>query len=258
MNIRVLTVGDVVGSSGVSFLRKKLSRLKSEKKIDFCIVNGENASMVGITPDQAEDIFYAGADVITLGNHVWNRREIIPYLESHSDILRPANLSAAVPGVGRQVYHMPFGDIAVIVLIGRCGMDFGPDNPFLCVERILPKLDTALVMVEMHAEATSEKLALCHMLDGRVSAVYGTHTHVPTADLEIFPHGTGYISDLGMTGPAHSVLGVNPKQSIAGFRGEITSRYEQAPGKCKLEAAIFSLDPDTGKTVETEQVILRE
>jgi len=258
MEIRVLTIGDVVGSSGVNFLRKKLSWIKKEKKIDFCIVNGENASMVGITPDQAEDIFYAGADVITLGNHVWNRREIIPYMECHTDLLRPANLSPSIPGYGWHVYHMPFGDIAVVVLIGRCNMDFGPENPFLRMDRLLPKLDTNLIMVEMHAEATSEKLAMCHMLDGKVSAVYGTHTHVPTADLCIFPQGTGYISDLGMTGPAFSVLGVNPKQSVSNFRGEITGRYEQAPGKSKLEAAIFTLDATTGKTIETEQLLLRE
>ena len=258
MELRVLTVGDVVGQAGLSYLGKMLRKLKREHRVDFCIVNGENASMVGMTPRQAEEIFDAGADVITLGNHVWNRREIIPYLEETSYVLRPANLSPQVPGLGYHVYETSAGDLSVINLVGRCGMDFGPNNPFLLVEQMLRRIDTKLIMVEIHAEATSEKLAMGYMLDGRVSAVYGTHTHVPTADLQILPNGTGYVTDLGMTGPRFSVLGVNPKQSIATFRGEVTSRYEQAAGPCKLEAALFTIDAATGKTVAVERIFAHD
>ncbi len=258
MELRVLTVGDVVGSAGLSYLSKTLRPLRKEKKIDFCIVNGENTSMTGMTPRQADDIFFAGADVITLGNHIWNRREIIPYLEDTVYVLRPANLAPQLPGVGYHVYETAAGPLAVIDLIGRCGMNFGPDNPFLLVERLLKELNTRLVFVEIHAEATSEKLAMGYLLDGRVSAVYGTHTHVPTADLQILPKGTGFVTDLGMTGPKISVLGVNPKQSIATFRGDLTSRYEQATGPCKLEGAIFTIDCDSGRTVGTERIFLHD
>lgn len=258
MEIRVLTVGDVVGSAGLGYLSSHLRSLKKQLGVDFCIVNGENASMVGMTPAQADDIFFAGADVITLGNHVWNRREIVPYLENSVYVLRPANLSPQVPGVGWHVYDTKAGALAVVDLVGRCGMDFTPQNPFLEIDRILPQLGTKLIFVELHAEATSEKLAMGYMLDGKVSAVYGTHTHVPTADLQILPKGTGFVSDLGMTGPANSVLGVNPRQSVATFRGELTSRYEQASGPCKLEAALFTVDSATGKTVATERILLHD
>lgn len=258
MKLRILTVGDVVGSAGLSYLGKTLRALKREKHIDFCVVNGENASMVGMTPRQADDIFFAGADVITLGNHIWNRREIIPYLEDTAYVLRPANLAPQLPGIGYHTFDTAAGPLTVINLVGRCGMDFGPDNPFLLVEKLVKELDTRMLLVEIHAEATSEKLAMGYLLDGRASAVYGTHTHVPTADLQILPKGTGFVTDLGMTGPVYSVLGVNPKQSIATFRGDLTTRYEQAPGPCKLEGAIFTIDSESGKTVETERVFLHD
>ena len=173
-------------------------------------------------------------------------------------MLRPANLAPQLPGIGYHTYDTVAGPLAVINLVGRCGMDFGPDNPFLLVEKLLKELDTRMLLVEIHAEATSEKLAMGYLMDGRASAVYGTHTHVPTADLQILPKGTGFVTDLGMTGPVYSVLGVNPKQSIATFRGDLTSRYEQAPGPCKLEGAIFTVDSESGKTVETERVFLHD
>lgn len=258
MELRILTVGDVVGAAGLGYLEKTLRALKRQQAIDFCIVNGENASMVGMTPQQADDIFFAGADVITLGNHVWNRREIVPYLEDTAFVLRPANLAPQLPGVGYHTYDTKAGPLVVIDLVGRCGMDFGPDNPFLLVEKLLREIDTPRIMVEIHAEATSEKLAMAYMLDGRVSTVYGTHTHVPTADLQILPKGTGYVTDLGMTGPRFSVLGVNPKQSVANFRGDLTGRYEQASGPCKLEGAVFTLDGATGKTTNVERIMIHD
>ena len=258
MDIRVLAVGDVVGEPGMARIRKGLRRLRQKTAADFVIVNGENASVVGITPDQAEDIFDAGADVITMGNHTFGKREITDYLDECPQILRPANYAPQVPGKGWAVYDTRFGPIAVIDLIGRCNMDYGPDNPFLLVEKILKQIDTRLILVELHAEATSEKLAMGYMLDGRVSAVWGTHTHVPTADAQVLPKGTGYVTDLGMTGPKISVLGIQPHLSIAKFRGDLTGRYRWAEGPTKLEAVLFTIDSETGLCRNAERVDIHD
>lgn len=253
MERRILAVGDVT-AGGLQFLRRRLPKLLRQREIDFCVVNGENASLVGITPEQAEAIFSAGANVITLGNHAFNRREIVPYIARTPELLRPANQPPQQPGQGWGVFETPFGDVAVVNLIGRCGMDFTPDNPFLLVERILPRLQTWLICVEIHAEATSEKQAMAWMLDGRVSAVWGTHTHVQTADEEILPNGTGRITDLGMTGPCRSILGVKPELSIKKLRGDLTGRYEPADGPCRLEGCIFTVDDRSGRCVGVERV----
>ena len=210
--------------------------------------------MVGITPTQAEDILDAGADVITLGNHSFAKREITSYLDDCSRILRPANYAPQVPGRGWQTFETKFGDVAVIDLIGRCNMDYGPDNPFLLVEKILKQVEAKFIFVEIHAEATSEKLAMGYLLDGRVSAVWGTHTHVPTADARVLPKGTGYVTDLGMTGPRDSVLGIRPELSIAKFRGDLTERYRWADGPTKLEGVLFTIDSATGKCLRAERV----
>ena len=256
MELRVLAVGDVVGQPGMERIRRDLRRLIRKTGADFTVVNGENASVVGITPDQAEDILDAGADVVTLGNHSFGKREIVPYLDDSTRILRPANYAPQAPGIGWQVYETRAGDVAVIDLIGRVNMDYTPDNPFLLVEKILTKLDTARILVEMHGEATSEKLAMGYHLDGKVSAVWGTHTHVPTADARVLPRGTGYVTDLGMTGPAESVLGIRPELSIAKFRGDLTERYRWAEGPTKLEAVLFTLDGATGKCLKAERTDL--
>ena len=256
MELRVLAVGDVVGNPGMDRIRKSLRRLIQKTGADFTIVNGENASVVGITPRQAEDILDAGADVITLGNHSFSKREIVPYLDDTDRVLRPANYAPQTPGQGWAVYETRFGPIGVIDLIGRGNMDYSPDNPFLLVEKILKKRDSRLILVELHAEATSEKLAMGYMLDGRVSAVWGTHTHVPTADIRVLPRGTGYITDLGMTGPRESVLGIRPELSIARFRGDLPERYRWAEGDTKLEGALFTIDAATGKCLKAERVDL--
>lgn len=176
MEWNVLAVGDVVADCGVSMIEKHLPRLRRQVKADFTVVNGENAAILGITRDQAEAILGAGADVITMGNHTFGRREICPYLDDCPRILRPANLAPQLPGRGWGMFDSPMGEIAVIDLIGRCNMDYNPDNPFLLVDKILKPITTKFILVEIHAEATSEKLAMGHMLDGRVSAVWGTHT----------------------------------------------------------------------------------
>lgn len=254
LELKVLAVGDVVGNPGMERIRRNLRQLKRKTGADFVVVNGENASVVGITPDQAEDILDAGADVITLGNHSFGKREIVSYLDDSTQILRPANLAPQAPGIGWRVFETSCGDVAVIDLIGRCNMDYGPDNPFLIVEKILKKIDTRLILVEFHGEATSEKLAMGYMLDGRISALWGTHTHVPTADARVLPKGTGYVTDLGMTGPAESVLGIRPELSIAKFRGDLTERYRLAEGSTKLEGVLFTIDTATGKCRKTERI----
>ena len=254
MECKVLAVGDVVGNPGMDRVCRSLRYLKRKTGADFVIVNGENAAVVGMTPRQGEDILDAGADVITMGNHTFSKREIVDYLEDCPQILRPANLAPQAPGKGWDVFDTKFGPVAVVDLIGRCNMDYGPDNPFLLIEKILKQIDTKLILVEIHAEATSEKLAMGYMLDGRVSAVWGTHTHVPTADAQVLPKGTGYVTDLGMTGPKHSVLGIKPQLSIEKFRGDLTSRYQWADGPTKLEAVLFTIDTITGLCKKAERV----
>lgn len=254
MDWKVLAVGDVVGNPGVERVRRSLRQLKRKCGADFVVVNGENASVVGITPNQAEDILDAGADVITMGNHTWGKREIVNYLDDCPQILRPANYAPQVPGRGWNVFETAVGNVAVIDLIGRCNMDYSPDNPFLMVDKILKQITARIILVELHAEATSEKLAMGHMLDGRVSAVWGTHTHVPTADAQILPRGTGYVTDLGMTGPKNSILGIRPELSIAKFRGDLPNRYQWAEGPTKIEAVLFTIDSGTGKCRSVERV----
>ena len=256
MIMKVLAVGDVVASNGLDFLKSNLPALKKDYNVDFCVVNGENTAVLGMTPGQAEAILDAGADVITMGNHTWGRREIVPYMQKSNRVIRPANLPSLQPGKGWGLYDTAFGPVAVIDLIGRCNMDYNADNPFTEVERILRKLQTKLIFVEIHAEATSEKLAMGWMLDGKVSAVWGTHTHVQTADDRVLPAGTGYITDLGMTGPRNSILGIRPDLSIRRFRGEIPQRYEPAAGSCKLEGCLFHIDTDSGLCKKTERILI--
>ena len=254
MDFKVLAVGDVVGGPGMDRVCKSLRWMKKKTGADFVVVNGENASVVGITPNQAEDILDAGADVITMGNHTYAKREIVDYMEDASRILRPANYAPQAPGRGYGIYETTIGPVAVIDLQGRVNMDYTPDNPFLEIERILKEIDTKIILVELHAEATSEKLAMGYMLDGRVSALWGTHTHVPTADAQVLPQGTGYVTDLGMTGPKISVLGIQPQLSIAKFRGDLPERYRWAGGPTKMEAVLFTIDSQTGLCRKAERV----
>ena len=254
MDFKVLCVGDVVGNPGLDRVSRSLRYLKRKTGADFVIVNGENAAAIGMTPQQGEEILDAGADVITMGNHTWAKREIVPYLEDCPQILRPANYAPQVPGRGWAEFDTKAGTVAVIDLIGRCGMDYGPENPFLLVEKILKQTKAKIILVEIHAEATSEKLAMGWMLDGRVSAVWGTHTHVPTADAQVLPKGTGYVTDLGMTGPKNSILGIRPELSIQKFRGDLTERYKWAEGPAKMEAVLFTIDSATGKCKAAERV----
>lgn len=254
MLANILAVGDVVGAHGLRYLKRNLRRFQKENDVVFTVVNGENASNVGLTPEQAEDMFDAGADVVTLGNHAFRQNSIHEYLDETPYILRPANYAPQTPGRGYGVFDSKIGDIAVVNLIGRVNMDCGPNNPFLLVDQILPELGEAkLILVDFHAEATSEKLAMGYMLDGKVTALWGTHTHVPTADAQVLPNGTGYITDLGMTGPKISVIGIRPELSIEKFRGGLYNRYKPAEGPCVMSGAIFTVDTETGLCTAVRQ-----
>ena len=259
MILNVLAVGDVVGDAGVEYLARHLRELKKLKDVHFTVVNGENASGVGVLPRQAKAIYAAGADVVTLGNHTWNRIQIADFLESDRYTLRPANYTSRVPGRGLGVYEGPQGlRIAVMNLIGRCEMDPNFDNPFTVANRLLRDVDAEVKVVDFHAEATSEKGAMGWYLDGRVQAVWGTHTHVPTADGRVLPKGTGFLTDLGMTGPADSVLGMKPGQAINRFLGGLPMRFEPAEGPCKLQGAVFAIDTATGRCQSVTRVDIGE
>ena len=210
--------------------------------------------LAALLPRQAEEIFNAGADVITMGNHTWGKRELVPYIDSTKGILRPANLPPQQPGIGWDTFDTLFGQVAVIDLIGRCAMDYTPDNPFLLVARILPKLHTKLIFVELHAEATSEKLALARYLTGRVSAVWGTHTHVATADCRILGGHTGFITDLGMVGSADGILGVKSEAVLHKFLVKTPVRFETEHGNEGATGALFTVDSGSGKCISAESV----
>lgn len=257
MIYHILAVGDVVGEQGVKHLERHLRSFKKLREIHFTVVNGENAAGVGILPNQVEQLYTAGADVVTLGNHSFGRQQIVSRLEEDPYLLRPANFTGRAPGRGYGIFDCGHIQIGVMNLIGRCGLDFNAENPFTTADRLLKSEKALFTLVDFHAEATSEKLAMAYYLDGRVSALWGTHTHVPTADDQILPGGTGYITDLGMTGPIRSVLGIRPEQSIENFLGGIPGRYQTADGPCKLQGVIFELDSTTGLCVGTERVDLR-
>ena len=254
-----LCVGDVVGEPGLLMAENHLNTLRALYGADLVVVNGENANMPGIRPEQAERLFMAGADVVTLGNHTWRRREIGHFLNEKANLLRPENFPSHNPGGGHFVAITGSGlRVCVISLVGKCLMDFHPDNPFSVIDRLLPTVVADVIVVDMHAETTSEKAAMAYHLDGRVQALFGTHTHVQTADECILPGGLGFITDIGMTGPAQSVLGVKPEQSVANFRGDVPQRFEAATGPCKLEGVLFDIDESAGRCREVQRVAIRE
>lgn len=257
MIYHILAVGDVAGEQGLAHLERSLRPLKRLKDIHFTVVNGENAAITGITSDQTERLYAAGADVVTLGNHTFGKPQLAARLEEDPYLLRPANYTGRAPGKGWGVYDCGRVRIGVMNLIGRCGLDFNADNPFLTADKLLREDKPLFTLIDFHAEATSEKLAMAYYLDGRVSALWGTHTHVPTADECVFPNGTGYITDLGMTGPIRSVLGIKPEQSVEQFLGGLPGRYQVPDGPCKMQGAVFSLDSATGLCAGVERIEIR-
>lgn len=258
MLLKILAVGDVVGEGGQDILRRRLPGLREETGAHFTVVNGENASGVGITPAQARGILAAGADVITLGNHTWNRIQIGDFLDKEPRILRPANYAGRVPGRGMGVYSCQGLRLAVLNLMGRVELNSNLDSPFKTANHLLRGENYDLAVVDFHAEATSEKGAMAWHLDGRVQAVWGTHTHVPTADGQILPKGAGFLTDLGMTGPSRSVLGIKPENSINLFLGGLPRRYEEAEGSCKLNACLFVIDTEKKRCVQVVRADIQE
>ena len=255
MQYRILAIGDVVGEEGLRHLEKNLRAVQKLKGIHFTVVNGENASNVGLTPDQAWRIYDAGADAVTLGNHAFGKMQIRDTLEEAKWLLRPANFTGRMPGHGCEIFDMNGLRVRVVNLIGRCDLAWGAENPFTTVDRLLQRGQAEITVVDFHAEATSEKLAMAYYLDGRVTALWGTHTHVPTADERVFPGGMGYQTDLGMTGPAESVLGIEPRQSIETFLGGLPGRYKCPQGPCKMEGCIFTVE--NGKCIQVERIGIR-
>jgi len=246
--MNILTIGDVVGSAGCAFLRARLPSLKSVYKIDMTIVNGENsAEGNGVTPASATHIFDSGADVITTGNHALRRKEIAELLDKDIGLIRPANFHRSAPGKGVFIYTAGRLNVAVVNLIGTVYMQ-NNTNVFDTMDELLPTLETKFIFVDIHAEATSEKSALAQYLDGKVSAVFGTHTHVQTADEKILPGGTGFVTDLGMCGPVHSVLGVETELAVESIRTGLPTRFQFAKGECCLGCVVFTVDDVTGRT----------
>lgn len=240
--MRILAIGDVCGSAGCNILSRKMGELRREYAPDLVIVNGENATGRGISPALADDIFYAGADVITLGNHAFDNRQILPYLDEGRPIVRPYNVSPVWPGQGYAVVDCLGKRVCVASLMGRLNLGFNHDSPFSAADTLLKTVEADLFIVDFHAEATSEKKAMGYHLDGRCAAVFGTHTHVQTSDARILPQGTGYLTDLGMTGAQESVIGVKWEQSLAYFRGGPAPRFENARDECHVQGALFTLD----------------
>lgn len=248
--MNILAIGDVVGDTGIKMLADNLCDLKKEHNIDFCIVNGENScSHNGISRRSAEAIFDAGADVITLGNHTFRQKDAASLLHNEKRIIRPANYPPKTVGRGFFETTVCGKKIVVINLLGRIYLDY-TDCPFQTAEKILNEIKADIIMVDFHAEATSEKASLAYFLDGRVTALFGTHTHVLTADSKLLPKGTGFITDIGMTGPYHSCLGVKKEITIERFTSCIPQRFEFADGAAQLSGAVFCIDDETNKTTD--------
>ncbi len=247
--MKILAVGDLIGNAGVSKLKKELNKIIEQENIDFVIVNGENAGEgMGITQRNFNDLLEEKIDVITMGNHTWGKKDIFKFID-HPKLLRPANYPKGVVGKGYNIYKCGDKKIGVINLIGRVDINVLSENPFIIGKEIVDKIKNQvdIIVVDFHAEATAEKIAMARYLDGEVTILYGTHTHVQTADETIFEKGTGYITDLGMTGPKHSVIGMDINASIKRFVTTLPERYRIATGECMLNAVVFDVDDNTNK-----------
>ncbi len=263
VTINILCIGDVCGSIGCQALAKKLHNIKKEYNIDLTVINGENsADGNGITPQSADYLFSIGADVITGGNHTLRRTEFHPYLDENPFVLRPHNLEKANYGSGYCLVDMGKISVAVINLCGNIYLESqNAGNPFDAVDALIAKAQNdgaKIILVDFHAEATSEKRALGIYCDSRVSAFFGTHTHVQTADEQILPNGTGYITDLGMTGPIQSVLGIKSDIIISRLKHIDTQKFVLAQGECMINACIFSINESNGKCTEVKRLYIEE
>lgn len=256
--MRLLFTGDVVGSGGCDFLMRTLPQFKRKNSIDVCIANGENSAQGnGVTPFSCKQIFDSGVDFITLGNHSFKRPEIMEYLDGEVSVIRPFNFPDGAPGKGIGIIDKGRYRIAVINLLGTVYSE-PLGNPFSEIEKALLQTDGCkTVILDFHAEATAEKRAMGFYLDGRVTAVLGTHTHVQTADNQILPKGTAYMTDVGMTGPVQSVLGIEPSLAIKKMKTNLPVRFENAGGEYMINGCILEIDEKTGKALSIERVDIR-
>ena len=257
--MRILAVGDIVGESGVRKLKEMLPQIKENEKIDFVITNGENsAGGMGITERNFKDIIEAGTDVITMGNHTWGKKDIFNFIDNPK-LLRPANYPKGVVGKGMGIYECNGRKIAVMNFIGRVDINILSENPFIMakemVEEIKNKVD--IIIIDFHAEATAEKIAIARYLDGKITALFGTHTHVQTADEQILPKGTAYITDIGMTGPKNSVIGMDVDASIKRFETTLPEKYKLAEGECILSGVIFDIDDLNCKVTDIKRILCK-
>lgn len=256
IKLKILAVGDIVGVSGIKELKKILPGLIETEEIDFCIVNAENsAEGFGITQKNFDDIMSEKVNVITMGNHTWGKRDIFKFIDN-SKILRPANYPEGVAGKGYNIYNCKNKKIAVINLLGRAEINILTENPFITARKIVDKIknDVDMIFIDFHAEATGEKIPLGYYLDGEVTAVFGTHTHVQTADEKILPKGTAYITDIGMTGPKNSVLGMDIDVAIKRMTTSLPEKYKVAEGDCLFNGVIFETDDDTNKVLKITRI----
>jgi len=256
-HMKILLIGDIVGRPGRAIIERSLVALREERQIDLVIANCENAAGgAGITPSVADDLFRAGVDVLTSGNHVWKKKEAFELLKLDHRVIRPANYPDGAPGSGSTVVETLSGQkVGVLNVMGRVFME-ALDCPFRTAERELARLAlvTPVIIVDMHAEATSEKVAMGWFLDGKVSCVFGTHTHIPTADERILPNGTAFITDVGMTGPYDSVIGRRVDQILERFLRQLPMRSEVAEGNIQLRGLMVDVNPATGKAVAVERI----
>ena len=254
--MKVLAVGDLIGNAGIQKLKKEIGKIRETENIDFVIVNGENsAEGMGITQKNFEDILSCNVNCITMGNHTWGKKDIFKFID-HPKLLRPANYPKGVVGKGYGIYECKGKKIAVINLIGRVDINVLSENPFIIAKEIINKIqkEVDMIFVDFHAEATAEKIAMGNFLDDKVTAVFGTHTHVQTADEKILPNGTGYITDIGMTGPKNSVIGMDIKVSIKRFETTLPERYKIAEGESMLNAVIFDIDDESNKVKSIKRI----
>ncbi|HXZ28463.1 MAG TPA: TIGR00282 family metallophosphoesterase [Terriglobales bacterium] len=261
--MRILIIGDIFGRPGRHIVRDHLADIVAQRRIDLVVANAENAAAgFGLTPAIAEELLATGIEVLTTGNHIWDKKEIIEYLQSPNGsarrVLRPANYPAGTPGTGLYQGTTRGGvPYAVLNLQGRVFMGSN-DDPFRTADALLKTVQAKVVLVDMHAEATSEKLAMGWYLDGRVTAVVGTHTHVPTADERVLPGGTAYLTDLGMTGPYDSIIGVQKEQVLQRFLSSMPARFEPATENVWLCAALIECDPASGRAASIERFVLKQ
>ena len=257
--MRILAVGDIVGESGVKKLKEELPKIKKEEEIDFVITNGENsAGGMGITEKNFKEIIEAGTNVVTMGNHTWGKKDIFKFIDEPR-LLRPANYPKGVVGKGLGIYECNGKKIAVINLMGRVDINILTENPFIIAKEMVEELKNKvdIIMIDFHAEATAEKIAMARYLDGKITALFGTHTHVQTGDEQILPKGTGYITDLGMTGPKNSVIGMDVNVSIKRFETTLPEKYKLAEGECILNAVRFDIDNQTNRVTEIRRIYIK-